>query len=125
MRRVFLVACFAVLAARPAAAQRTDVVVLDNGDHITGENKELTAGRLSFKTDNLGTVSIEWDTILSITATRLFELETGDGQLYLSQLLPAPSGQVVVTVDSGVATLDLLAVVRLQKPRAARQRTCR
>ena len=56
-----LVGALAAVSARPAAAQRTDVVELRNGDEITGEIKELARGKLKFKTDDMGTIYVEWE----------------------------------------------------------------
>ena len=55
--------------ATPAWGQpKTDVVTLGNGDRITGEIIELLAGRLEFKTDDVGTIEIEWVKIVRIEA---------------------------------------------------------
>ena len=48
--------CLLVLLASPALAAKTDVVVLRNGDRLTGEVQQLERGRLQLKTDDLGTV---------------------------------------------------------------------
>lgn len=53
-------------SASPTTAQgrpKVDVVILKNGDRITGEIKGLLRGKLSLKTDWMGTVDIEWDNI--------------------------------------------------------------
>jgi len=42
----------ALLFAAPATAQKTDVVVLNNGDRITGEIKEYGEGKLSVDTSH-------------------------------------------------------------------------
>ena len=34
---------------------------MNNGDHITGEIKKLQFGIVTFKTDDAGTLSIQWD----------------------------------------------------------------
>ena len=43
---------------------RTDVVTLANGDRITGEVVRLERGRLEFKTDDAGTLYLEWDKLV-------------------------------------------------------------
>jgi len=58
MRRMFFALLFGFWAL-PALAAKTDVVVLLNGDRITGEVKELSYGQLKFKTDDMGTLYIE------------------------------------------------------------------
>ena len=77
---VTLAMLMGLLAASALAADKTDVVVLVNGDRITGEIKELAYGQLTFKTDNMGTIYIEWDKIASITSTQLLQVETADGR---------------------------------------------
>ena len=55
-RLLFLLLLMPVCQA--VAAPKTDVVVLKNGDKITGEVKTLERGRLEFSTDSMGTVYI-------------------------------------------------------------------
>ena len=71
-----------VLAAT-ALAQKTDVIVLINGDRITGEIKSYSAGRLVVDTDGAGDVSIKWNKIASITSDKEFEIETHGRRLSL------------------------------------------
>ena len=62
-----------LVVGQAALAVRTDVIVLRNGDHITGEVRELQSGRLRYKTDDMGTLYIEWlkvDELSSTTFTR-------------------------------------------------------
>jgi hypothetical protein len=65
---------------------RTDVVTLPNGDRITGEIVELERGRLEFKTDDAGTLMLEWDKVASLTGVRQFEVVLVDGRRYLGSL---------------------------------------
>jgi hypothetical protein len=67
------------LASTPALAAKTDVVVLRNGDRVTGEVKQLSYGQLEFKTDDMGTLYIEWDKIASVTTTQQLQVELTDG----------------------------------------------
>ena len=52
----------------PALAAKTDVLVLRNGDRLTGEVDVLERGKLQFKMDDMGTLQIEWDKVASVTA---------------------------------------------------------
>ena len=74
--------------AAPAFAEKTDIVVLKNGDRLTGEVKRLSYGQLMFSTDNMGTVYIEWDKIASIATNRVLQLEMADGSRHVGR---APS----------------------------------
>lgn len=71
-------------------AQKTDIVTLLNGDKITGEVKYLRVGILTFKTDNMETVSIQWNKIQSIETQNYFEIEVADGRVR-----GAPAGRAV------------------------------
>jgi Protein of unknown function, DUF481 len=104
------------LAAAPALAAKTDVVVLRNGDHLTGEVEQLERGRLTFKTDDLGTVEIEWDKVVSVSASAPFDVDDLRGNRYMGSLAPGlAEGQMLVAWAGRVATVDLLAVIRMRR----------
>lgn len=69
-----------------AAAPKTDVVILRNGDRLTGEVKSLQYNQLKFSTDSMGTLYIEWDKIASIESNQFLLLERTDGTRYYGQL---------------------------------------
>ena len=72
---------------RPAwAAPKTDVVVLVNGDRITGEIKSLEHNKLKVSTDHMGTVYIEWDKIRRVQTDQYLLLERSDGSRFYGQL---------------------------------------
>ncbi len=76
------------LPGTPAlAAPKTDIIVLRNGNQITGEIEELSFGQLEFKTDDMGTVYIEWDKIVSLKTTQLLQVKLADGGRFVG---PAP-----------------------------------
>jgi hypothetical protein len=78
---------FALLVVTPAHAQpKTDVVVLANGDRITGEIVRLERGRLEFKTDDAGTLYLEWDKLVSLVTIHNVEVMKTDGLTYLGSL---------------------------------------
>ena len=47
---------------------KTDIVVMSNGDRITGEVKSLSRGLLQYSTNAMGTLQIQWDSIASVTS---------------------------------------------------------
>lgn len=101
------------LLAGPAEAAKTDVVVLRNGDRLTCELKSLDRGRIEVKTDDMGTIAIEWDKVARVTAPRVFEVETSDGQRYVGALSAPEDGKLTVTGTSGAATLVAYQVVAI------------
>jgi hypothetical protein len=94
-------------------AQKTDVIILINGDHVTGEIKKLERGRLEYSTDDMGTLSIKWDKIVRITSNKFFQVETGRGDRYYGTLAEStdPGTMVVQLMDR--YTLQLLSVVKI------------
>ena len=91
------------LACGSAYAQRTDVVKLANGDRITGEIKSVKRGQLEFKTDDAGTIYLEWDKILSLEAARQFDVTLTDGRRYFGSLEEgAPRVLIVRDATDGV-----------------------
>lgn len=111
----YALALIAALAS-PALAAKTDVLILKNGDHITGEVELLERGRLSFSTDDMGTLAIEWDKVASITAAASFEIEDLKGGQYFGSLKAAPdSGSVAIVEAKGTRVLALLSVARISR----------
>ena len=47
---------------------KTDVVMLRNGDRLSGDIVSLEFGILSLKTDNMSTLSIKWPAVRSVTS---------------------------------------------------------
>jgi hypothetical protein len=102
--------------ATPAAAVKTDVVVLRNGDRLTGEVQQLERGRLRLSTDDLGTVEIEWDKIASVEATAPFDVDDLAGRRYMGSLAPGPDpGRLLVSWGGRTESLELLSVVRIRR----------
>ncbi|MGH8621536.1 MAG: DUF481 domain-containing protein, partial [Burkholderiales bacterium] len=98
----------------PLDAQKTDTVVLRNGDRITGEVKSLDRGKLSYSTDDMGTLAIEWDKVVRITSRHYFEVELESGRRYFGALARAArDSEMVVAVAEFSDTLDLAAIVRI------------
>ena len=88
-----------VVLVTPARAQKTDIVTLANGDRITGEVSILSRGQLEYKTDDEGTLYIEWDKIATVTSTGQFEVITSDGRSFVGSLRSDP-GRILVIVEA-------------------------
>ncbi len=100
--------------AGPAFGQKTDVVVLFNGDRVTGEIKSYSAGRLYLSTDIASDVSIKWNKIVSIASDKQFEIETTGGLYHYGMLAPStPPGELDVVGEEVTRTVKFLDVVRL------------
>jgi len=101
-----------VLSFRAAASAQghTDVVTLANGDRITGEVVRLDRGRLEFKTDDAGTLNLEWDKLTSVVAARLVEVTTVDGRTFLGTLIPSVSRSIAIRDTDRTVTLPMAEV---------------
>jgi len=85
---LFSLVVFSCSALPSLAGPKTDVVVLKNGDKITGEVKGLELGRLKYSTDNIGTIYIEWEDIASLQASRIYEVELVNGDIFHGSIEP-------------------------------------
>ena len=108
---VFLVSC--AFPGSVAWAQRTDVVRLSNGDHVTGEIMNLERGRLELKTDDAGTIEFEWDNIAGVQSTRHFEIGTTDGRYVFGALQPVAARFLRIQGGGGDQTLSMSDVTSI------------
>ncbi len=107
---------FALFLAMPAAAiaAKTDVVLLVNGNTITGEIKSLEFGALRYSTDSMGTVTIDWEDIVSITTKQTLQVEVSDGTRYFGRLNAADDRfEIKVITVRGDVDLHTSKIVRL------------
>jgi len=89
------------LSAAPALAAKTDVVILINGNAVTGEVKSLEFGLLEYGTDSMGTVDIDWEDIVSVTTKQKLQVELTYGTRYYGELMATgePHSVRIVTLS--------------------------
>jgi hypothetical protein len=111
LREAFL--CLLILAVWPAAArEKTDVLVMRNGDRLTCEIKGLSADALYISLDYaLGTVSIDWFKVDHLQSKQLFVVKTQNGEIYSGTLsMPKTEGERPVSIkviDSAGGEVEL------------------
>jgi len=73
----------------PASARdKTDVIVMRNGDRITGEVKQLENGVLKVDLDYVdGTISIDWLKVDRLESTALFLVQLQDGSVFTASIV--------------------------------------
>jgi len=97
------------------AADKTDVVRLQNGDRFTGEIVSLSRGRITLKTDNAGTIDIEWDNVASVESRRQFTVTLSDGTRWIGTLGRAADPQTIaLSTDAGDEHLSMVYVTGIQ-----------
>jgi hypothetical protein len=82
LAKIFAASAVLLALAGPRAAagrETTDLVVLVNGNNINGEIMGLSRGKLDYKTDDAGRLSIEWLKVVRVTSTYTYEVETTAG----------------------------------------------
>lgn len=118
----YLLAVALLLVAATAAAMKTDVIVMDNGNVLVGEIKFLEYGILELSmTDIKGRVRVEWKHVVRVTSKKTLHLQTQQGtHIYGSLLEPTADGELRVMTPYGELPVVLGNVVVMEpiKPTA-------
>jgi hypothetical protein len=113
--RVFGAAWLAVLClSSPSAAQRTDVLTIENGDQITGEVKGLDRGVLTYKTDDAGTLSVKWLHVLSLRSLDIFEVEVASENLYWGPLGVGDQPGILLVGGEALVLRDVVGITPIE-----------
>lgn len=114
--------CFAFSVLAPtlliltsAPALRADIVVLKNGDRLTGTAVKLDGGKLTFKTAYADAIAIAWDQVTSLTTAQPLVLPTPKGKLNVTVVERSDAG-LVLTTATGPVTLPATEVTVLRSP---------
>jgi len=95
-------------------AEKTDVIVLLNGDRFTGEIKSYDSGRITLDTSAAGWINIKWNKILSIDSPTLYDVETIDGVHHYGALAPSdPEGSLRIVSGPESITVAFFEVFDL------------
>jgi hypothetical protein len=118
---VFINLLFVVTAL---AKNVDDVVVLKNGDRLTGEIKGLQSGELRIKSDYMAeAVRLDWSKVQSIESKSTFMIWLVDGQLVTDVLRLSPTNSneapnfIIGSANEGfrVAQLDVIRIAPIEK----------
>src|SRR6478609_11968353 len=83
----FFLALTLLLATPLCARDKTDVLVMTNGDRLTCEVKGLDAGVLYVSFDYIdGTASVNWTKVARLESNQLFVVKTEGGAVYTGSL---------------------------------------
>lgn len=104
----------ALTAAPTLAHPKTDIITLKNGDHITGEIKELFSGILKLGTDSMGTVSIEWEDVIAVESAYRYEVRASDGSRFYGTVAMDMASILTVRHYGGTRELAPLDIVELR-----------
>ena len=88
----FTFSCIFLLAAPLYGREKTDVIVMNNGDRLTGEIKGLDSGVLYVSFDYiLGTSSVNWSKVNHLESNQEFIVKAENGSVYSGTLRTAAS----------------------------------
>ncbi len=124
-----LFACSAVILTAPAAeaqeftpvtdSVKSDILVLRNGDRVTGEFRQLQRGIVTFKTDAASTIYIKWPRVVTARTEKTFEIVMADGSTHLGSLPElGEAGRLKILIESrtfDVALDSVVEMVRIKK----------
>jgi hypothetical protein len=95
---------------------KSDVVIMRNGDHITGDVVSLEYGTLTLKTDKSGTIYIEWPSVRSVSSKFAFAVERIGGAKFYGVITTSPDGaQLVIGTGNAAAQIRLEDVERMSR----------
>ncbi len=114
IQKIVLYLLMVVMGAGFIQAQKTDVVIMKNGDKITGEIKKMDRGLLKYSTDDMGTIFIEWPKVAAVFSKNRFEVETENGQKFFGYLQKSSEkGEIRVTSQNSKNSLPIDSVIRI------------
>ena len=129
--RAAVILSWAILLVGPVfARQSTDVIVMKNGDRLTGEIKGLNAGVLYVSMEYiLGTSSLQWSKVARLDSKQLFLVKTEDGSVYTGTLntentsggrpveirVAEAAGKEVLVDSSKIIQMDMTSAKFLQR----------
>ena len=97
------------------AHNKTDVVVLYNGDKITGELRSMYGGIAKIKTDAMGTVNVEWKHIARIESVYHYDIRLSTGDRHFATIANTSiPGQLKVVSADGEYNFEMLEVVEIR-----------
>lgn len=113
MNPKILINCFLLLFALPLSArEKSDVLIMRNGDRLTCEIKSLDSDTLAIGLDYAaGTVSINWNKVDHIESKQLFLVKTQDGFVYSGSIstpsTPGARPTKIEVVDAGTEKTEI------------------
>lgn len=102
------------LAGLAKGRDKTDKIILLNGDEVTCEIKNVQYGLLTVKTDDMGTLEIKWDKVARVQSTYIFEVEMTDGSIYFGKFGVSTADQrITIVTGPSVKEVDILNIVTI------------
>ena len=109
------------LAPTLLARDKTDVIVLKNGDRITCEIQGLDRGQLRIKTAyTISTIVVDWEEVDRLESVQRFQIEMEEGDRHVGTLNKRQTG--VDESSPGLEVADEMTSVNVYKPAVVNMR---
>lgn len=114
LKHIKLILVLLFLFSQTAYSQKTDIIILKNGDRITGEIKEMEAAVVRYKTDALKTVYVQWEEVKYLKSTKSFRIEMSNGNEWFGSIeSDTLRNQILILVDTTDFRVDIDGIVRI------------
>jgi hypothetical protein len=105
-----------VATGSPVFAQKTDTLVVRNGDVVTGEFQELQRGKVEYDTDAASTIYVKWTRVLTAKTDKEFEIDLDDGSKYFGGLAQGDRpNEVKIVADRDTVVVATESIVRMER----------
>ncbi|HID40478.1 MAG TPA: hypothetical protein EYP36_13355, partial [Calditrichaeota bacterium] len=95
-------------------AKKTDIIILDNGDHLTGDIKFMEQAILRLKTDAMSSINIKWKKIRYVKSNQSFRIEKSDGSLLFGMIeTDTVTAELIVDIGETAQRVPLKEVVAI------------
>lgn len=103
------------ISPHASAHPKTDVVILYNGDKITGELQSMYGGIVALNTDALGTAKIEWKRIARIESKYHYDIRFSNGERHYAVIAETSiPGQLKLLTEGTEHNYEMLEVVEIR-----------
>jgi len=117
MRTIITVLLIASVMFHGATAY-ADVLILKNGDQITGDVKKIWDGEITVDTEYADEIRIDLVAVESIKSDREFEIELADGRKFVGSITASESGGYFeIKSDDDTVVVPLSDLYELDEPR--------
>lgn len=100
--------------AQLANANKTDIVVVENGDRLTGELRSMSRGKMTYKTDVASTIYLEWERISQVVIQRDILVETVSGVRHAGHIGKTDNpDEISVATNKGPVVIKNVDVVSM------------
>jgi putative salt-induced outer membrane protein YdiY len=89
------------------AASADDVVVLRNGDRLSGKVDSLAGGKLKIVTAHSGAVLVSWSEIASVTTEAAVKVKLDTGEIVEGRLSTGEGGKLKIETPSAAAPVEV------------------